>query len=94
MSRWSRRDLVESLSWVVRPWFVLKQWMKSGVDGAERARNHVLSDVDEEVVRDQTIHVLLGQIKDFVLWRLKLVKDAIRFSVFKDLSACCEQNGL
>lgn len=73
--------------------------MMASLDRAERAGNHLLRDGAEEVGRDQIIHVLLGQSKDFVLWRRKLVKDIIRFpffffSSFEDLSACCEQNGL
>lgn len=53
--------------------------MKAGMDRAKIAGNYVLRDDAEEVGRDQTIYVLLGQIKNFVLWRLKLVNDAIIF---------------
>lgn len=70
--------------------------MKTGVDRAEIAGNHVLR--GEEVGRDQTVHVLLSQIKDLILWRLKLVNDTIRFTLptphFFNRSGYCEQNGL
>lgn len=56
--------------------------MMVSLDRAERAGNHLLRDGAEEVGRDQIIHVLLGQSKDFVLWRRKLVKDIIRFPFF------------
>lgn len=42
----------------------------------------MLRDDAEELGRNQTIHVLSGHIKDFVLWRLKLVNDIIRFTLF------------
>lgn len=54
--------------------------MKASEERAERARNHVLRDNVDELGGDKTKHVLLGQIKDFVLWRLKLVNDIIRFT--------------
>lgn len=56
--------------------------MMASLDRAERAGNHLLRDGAEEVGRDQIVHVLLGQSKDFVLWRRKLVKDIIRFPFF------------
>lgn len=71
--------------------------MKAGMDRAKIAGNYVLRDDAEEVGRDQTIYVLLGQIKNFVLWRLKLVNDVIIFiprPFFLNTSACREQNGL
>lgn len=54
--------------------------MKTGVDRAEIAGNHVLRGEAEEVGRDQTVHVLLSQIKDLILWQLELLNDTIRFT--------------
>lgn len=54
--------------------------MIASEDSRERDRNHVLRENAGEVGRDKTKHALLGQIEDFLLWRLKLVNDLIRFT--------------
>lgn len=54
--------------------------MIASEDSSERDTNHVLRENAGEVGRDKTKHALLGQIEDFLLWRLKLVNDMIRFT--------------
>lgn len=54
--------------------------MKTGMDRAEIAGNHVLRGDAEAVGRDQTVHVLLSSIKHLMLWRVKLVNDTVRFT--------------
>lgn len=57
--------------------------MIASEDSRERDRNHVLRENAGEVGRDKTKHALLGQIEDFLLWRLKLINDMIRFTLKK-----------